>query len=47
MKAAMEGLIFISGDEGITKDKLKLILDISSEEVNKCLDELISDYEKR
>ena len=41
----MEGLIFVSGDEGITKDKLKVILDISDSDLNKYLSELISDYD--
>ncbi len=45
MKSAMEGLIFVSGDEGITKDKLKVILDISDSDLNKYLSELISDYD--
>ena len=45
MKAAMEGLIFVSGDEGITKDKLQVILDISDSDFSKYLNELISDYD--
>ena len=35
MKAAIEGLIFISGDEGITKEGLVSILEISFEDLDK------------
>ena len=44
MKAAIEGLIFISGDEGITKEMLTSILEITPADLNKYLDELINDY---
>lgn len=44
MKAAIEGLIFISGDEGITKEMLISILEITPDDLNKYLDELINDY---
>ena len=44
MKAVIEGLIFVSGDEGITKEQILDILEISQEEFNKYLDELINDY---
>ena len=44
MKAAIEGLIFISGDEGITKEGLFSILEISFEDLDKYLNELINDY---
>lgn len=44
MKAAIEGLIFISGDEGITKEQLLSILEISKEELEVDLQELINDY---
>ncbi len=44
MKAIVEGLIFISGDEGITKEQLISILEISFDDLNKYLDELINDY---
>ncbi|MBP5407923.1 MAG: SMC-Scp complex subunit ScpB [Bacilli bacterium] len=44
MKAAIEGLIFISGDEGITKEQLISILEISFDDLNKYLNELIDDY---
>ena len=44
MKAAIEGLIFVSGDEGITKEMLVSILEISYSDLNKYLDELVNDY---
>jgi len=44
VKAAIEGLIFISGDEGITKEQLISILEISFDDLNKYLNELINDY---
>ena len=44
MKAAIEGLIFVSGDEGITKEQLISILEISFEDLEKYLAELIDDY---
>ena len=44
MKAAIEGLIFVSGDEGITKEQLGSILEIPSSDLEKYLNELISDY---
>ncbi len=46
MKAAIEGLIFVSGDEGITKEQLLNILEISDADLEKNLNELISDYSK-
>ena len=45
MKAAIEGLIFISGDEGISKEQLLSILEISNEDLDKYLNELINDYD--
>ncbi len=44
MKAAIEGLIFVSGDEGITKEQLLSILEISNQDLNKYISELINDY---
>ncbi len=45
MKAAIEGLIFISGDEGITKETLLSILEISPQELDEYLNQLINDYD--
>ena len=44
MKAAIEGLIFVSGDEGITKEQLISILEIPFSDLDKYLDELMNDY---
>ena len=45
MKAAIEGLIFVSGDEGITKEQLLSILEISKQELENNLNDLIKDYD--
>lgn len=42
MKAVLEGLLFVSGDEGISKDKILKILEINEEELKK----ILSEYEK-
>ena len=44
MKAAIEGLIFVSGDEGITKEQLLSILEISKQELEENLIQLMNDY---
>ena len=44
MKAAIEGLLFVSGDEGITISQICSILNISLEEANNYIQELINDY---
>ncbi len=45
MKAVLEGLLFVSGDDGLSRDKLINILEVSPEELEKLLDELSRDYE--
>ena len=44
LKAVLEGLLFVSGDDGISREKLVSILDISSEKVDSLINELTSDY---
>lgn len=44
MKAAIEGLIFVSGDEGISKEQLLSILEISNSDLQKYLEALMDDY---
>lgn len=44
MKAVLEGLLFIVGDEGLTKDQMLEILEISEEDLDKILNELENDY---
>ena len=39
LKAVLEGLLFVVGDEGISKDKLLKILSISEEDLQKIIDE--------
>ena len=45
-KAIVEGLLFVVGDEGITVDELKKILEIDNETLKQTLLELKRDYEK-
>ncbi len=45
LKAVLEGILFIVGDEGITIKEMANILDISEEEVKNLLLELKKDYE--
>ncbi|NLC94688.1 MAG: SMC-Scp complex subunit ScpB [Bacilli bacterium] len=39
--AGLEGLLYVAGDEGFTKDELAQILEISEEEVEKLVEEYI------
>lgn len=43
-KAVLEGLLFVSGDEGVTKEKIESILEISEDEFYELLSELLNDY---
>ncbi len=45
-KAILEGLLFVSGDEGITIQQISKILDVNQSMVTKLMAELISDYEE-
>lgn len=44
-KAVLEGLLFASGDEGITKSDIAKVMDVSNEAVHHLLEELKFDYE--
>ncbi len=44
MKAALEGLLFLVGDDGITKEEIKETLSIDDQELIKTLTLLIEDY---
>lgn len=44
MKAVIEGLLFISGNEGITIDKIKEITNLESDKIKDILTELYNDY---
>ncbi len=45
MKAVLEGLLFVVGDEGTSLEKITNILDINEEEAKELLLELKKDYE--
>jgi len=45
LKAVLEGILFVVGDEGISLIEMSKILEISEEEVKKLLVELKKDYE--
>lgn len=45
-KAALEGLLFVVGDDGLTINQMINILEISHEEAMELINELKSDYEK-
>ncbi len=45
MKAVIEGLLFISGDEGLTLDELKNILEIDINDLKQLIKELYQDYQ--
>ena len=44
LKAVIEGLLFVSGDDGISYEKMRSILEISSDELDKLLNDLMDDY---
>lgn len=44
LKAVLEGLLFVSGEDGMTKEKVISILEISSEEFEELMVRLIEDY---
>lgn len=44
-KAILEGILFIVGDEGITLDEIKKILEVNDEEIKTLLMDLKKDYE--
>lgn len=46
LKAVLEGLLFVVGDEGISKEKLLNVLDVSEKEFQKILDDYASDLSK-
>ena len=43
LKAVLEGVLFVVGDEGIAKEKLCNILDVSSEDVQRLINEYCDD----
>lgn len=45
MTAPLEGILFLCGDEGISKDDLKEILDLKETDLNQLLENLTFEYE--
>ena len=45
LKAVLEGLLFVVGDEGISKERLVKILGISDDELQRILNEYSADLE--
>ena len=45
LKAVVEGILFASGDDGVTKKQLAFVLDVSDITITHILDELMYDYE--
>ncbi len=45
-KAVLEGILFVVGDEGISLEEIKKILELDEEEVKKLLMELRKDYDE-
>ena len=46
MRGVLEGLLFISGDDGITYKELEKVMEIDSEKLNYLITELKDEYEK-
>jgi segregation and condensation protein B len=46
MKAVLEGLLFVVGDEGLTEEQISNILELDKEETKKIIEDLKNDYEK-
>lgn len=45
LKAVLEGLLFVCGDEGLSKKQISTILEINEEESFNLINQLVSDYE--
>ena len=45
-KAILEGILFVSGDDGVSTNQIKEVLEIDDEEVNVLIKELTDDYAK-
>lgn len=46
-KAIIEGLLFVSGDEGITVNEIAKVIEIKKETINHILTELANDYREQ
>ena len=47
MKAILEGLLFISGDDGLTLDEISDVLEVDKEQVKSLIKELYEDYQNK
>ena len=47
MKALIEGLLFVSGEEGLTLDEIANIIEKPKEEIKRVIQELYKDYEDK
>ncbi len=47
LKAVLEGLLFIVGDEGVSLETLRKVLEISKEELDALISELRDDYNQK
>ena len=45
MKGILEGLLFVVGDDGLTKEQIKSVLEIDDIDLNKIISDLTIDYE--
>ncbi|MBQ9072505.1 MAG: SMC-Scp complex subunit ScpB [Bacilli bacterium] len=45
MKAIIEGLLFLSGEDGLTLDEISKLIELDNEETKKIIKELYTDYE--
>ena len=45
MKAVLEGLLFVMGEDGLSLDQIEEVLDISNDEAKELVSELKKDYE--
>ncbi len=44
MKAILEGLLFVAGDDGLSIEQILSVMEITNEELDKLIDELSLDY---
>lgn len=47
LKAVLEGILFVVGDEGISLENIRRVLEIPEEDIKKLLAELKKDYEEQ
>ena len=45
MKAVLEGLLFVMGEDGLTLDQIQEVMNITNDEAKELVNELKKDYE--